>query len=84
MFLNVSARDLDYSTAAEDQVLIADNECQDGFSIAFRVQKFITAISAIPAADVRIQMSEPNRAVVITANTPAPDTLTLCMPMLID
>lgn len=84
MFLNVSARDLDYSTAAEDQVLIADNECQDGFSIAFSVQKFITAMSAIPAADVRIQMSEPNRAVVITANTPAPDTLTLCMPMLID
>lgn len=84
MFLNVSARDLDYSTAAEDQVLIADNECQDGFSIAFSVQKFITAMSAIPATDVRIQMSEPNRAVVITANTPAPDTLTLCMPMLID
>ena len=84
MFLNVSARDLDYSTAAEDQVLIADDECQDGFSIAFSVQKFITAMSAISADDVRIQMSEPNRAVVITANTPAPNTLTLCMPMLID
>lgn len=84
MFLNVSARDLDYSTAAEDQVLIADSECQDGFSIAFSVQKFITAMSAISADDVRIQMSEPNRAVVITANSPAPDTLTLCMPMLID
>lgn len=84
MFLNVSARDLDYSTAAEDQVLIADNECQDGFSIAFNVQKFITAMNAIPANDVRIQMSEPNRAVIITANSPASDTLTLCMPMLID
>lgn len=83
MFLNVSAEDLDYSTAADDQVFIVDSQCSEQFRIGVNAVHIENCLNAIDADNVRMELSEPNRAIVITADNPAPKVLTLCMPTLL-
>ncbi len=83
MFVNISARDMDFGTAASDQVIISDAKCDEYFRIGFNAQSLTAALNALPDGTVRIQMSAPSRAAVITADVPAPDTLALCSPMLL-
>ena len=84
MFLNVCASDIDFSKKAEDQVLITDSKCNDGFTIGFNYHSLIDTVTAIPDDTIRIQLADPSRAGVLTADTPAPTTLTLLMPVLLD
>lgn len=84
MFLDISSRDVDLSTAAEDQVMISDASCQDDFRIGFKYSVLATAVSAIPSDRVRISLSDPARAAVLTSNEPSPSVLTLCMPTIIE
>ena len=84
MFLTVSASDADFSVSGEDQVCIADAQCDDNFRIGLKSTSFQTCINSIPSDTIRMQLLDPTRAVVITANDPAPKVLTLCMPMLLN
>lgn len=84
MFLNVCASDIDFSKKAEDQVLITDSRCDDGFTIGFNYHNLLDTVTAIPDDTIRIQLADPSRAGVLTANTPAPTTLTLLMPILLE
>lgn len=84
MFLNICASDIDFSKKAEDQVLITDSKCNDGFTIGFNYHNLLDTVTAIPDDTIRIQLADPSRAGVLTANTPAPTTLTLLMPILLD
>ena len=83
MFLNVSAEDLDYSTASDDQVFIVDSQCAEQFRIGFNAVRIENSLNAIDADNVRMELSAPNRPIVITADKPAPKVLTLCMPMVL-
>ena len=84
MFLDVSAQDADLSTAADDQVLIVDSQCDEQFRICVNAGRIEYSLNAIDADNVRMQLSAPDRAILITADDPAPKVLTLCMPMLFD
>ena len=84
MFLTVSANDADFSVSGEDQVCIADAQCDDKFRIGLKSTAFQTCINSIPSDTIRMQLLDPTRAVVIAANEPAPKVLTLCMPMILD
>ena len=84
MFLTVSASDADFSVAGEDQVCIADAQCDDNFRMGLKSTAFQTCINSIPSDTIRMQLTDPTRAVVITANEPAPKVMTLCMPMLLN
>ena len=84
MFLTVSASDADFSVSGEDQVCIADAQCDDNFRIGLKSTSFQTCINSIPSDTIRMQLLDPTRAVVITADDPAPKVLTLCMPMLLN
>lgn len=84
MFLNVSARDIDYSTAADDQVFIIDSQCDEQFRIGVKAEHMEDSLNAIDSDNVRMQLSASNRAILITADDPAPQVLTLCMPMILD
>lgn len=83
MFLDVSAKDMDYSTAADDQVFIVDSQCDEKFSIGVNAGRIEDSLNAIDSDNVRMQLSAPDRAIVITADEPAPKVLTLCMPMVL-
>ena len=84
MFLTVSANDEDFAVSGEDQVCIADAQCDDGFRIGLKSTSFQTCINSIPSDTIRMQLLDPTRAVVITADDPAPKVMTLCMPMIIN
>lgn len=84
MFLTVSASDIDFAVSGEDQVCISDAQCDDNFRIGLKSTAFQTCINSIPSDTIRMQLSDPKRAVVITADEPAPKVLTLCMPMVLN
>ena len=84
IFLTVSASDADFSVAGEDQVCIADAQCDDNFRIGLKSTAFQTCINSIPSDTIRMQLLDPTRAVVITADDPAPKVMTLCMPMILN
>lgn len=84
MFLTVSANDVDFSVSGEDQVCIADAQCDDNFRIGLKSTAFQTCINSIPSDTIRMQLLDPTRAVVITADDPAPKVMTLCMPMILN
>lgn len=84
MFLTVSANDADFSVSGEDQVCIADAQCDDKFRIGLKSTAFQTCINSIPSDTIRMQLLDPTRAVVITADDPAPKVMTLCMPMILN
>lgn len=84
LFLTVSARDEDFAVSGEDQVCIDDAQCEDNFRIGLNSTAFQNCINPIPSDFIRMQLLDPTRAVVITANEPAPKVLTLCMPMLLN
>ena len=83
IFLTVSASDADFSVSGEDQVCIADAQCDDNFRIGLKSTSFQTCINSIPSDTIRMQLLDPTRAVVITADDPAPKVMTLCMPMIL-
>ena len=84
MFLTVSASDADFSVSGEDQVCIADAQCDDNFRIGLKSTAFQTCINSISSDTIRMQLLDPTRAVVITADDPAPKVMTLCMPMILN
>lgn len=84
MFLDVSAQDADLSTSADDQVFIVDSQCDEQFRICVNAGRIEDSLNAINSENVRMQLSAPDRAILITADDPAPKVLTLCMPMLFD
>lgn len=83
MFLDVSAQDVDFSTAADDQVFIVDSQCDEQFRIGVNAGRIADSLNAINSDNVRMQLSASDRAILITADNPAPKVLTLCMPMLL-
>ena len=84
IFLTVSASDEDFAVSGEDQVCIADAQCEDNFRIGLKSTSFQTCINSIPSDTIRMQLLDPTRAVVITADDPAPKVMTLCMPMILN
>ena len=84
MFLTVSASDADFSVSGEDQVCIADAQCDDNFRIGLKSTSFQTCINSIPSDTIRMQLLDAYHAVVITADDPAPKVMTLCMPMVLN
>ena len=84
MFLTVSANDADFSVSGEDQVCIADAQCDDNFRIGLKSTSFQTCINSIPSDTIRMQLLDASHAVVITADDPAPKVMTLCMPMILN
>ena len=83
-FLNLSAQDTDFARAAEDQVSLLSDDCPDNFYIGISTNEICNCLQTIPSDTVRIAVSDPTRAMVITADDPAPCIMTLCMPMLIN
>lgn len=84
IFLTVSASDADFAVSGEDQVCIADAQCDDNFRIGLKSTSFQTCINSIPSDTIRMQLLDASHAVVITADDPAPKVMTLCMPMILN
>lgn len=84
MFLNVSAQDIDFSFAGEDQVLINDSECPEDFRIGFSWVSLQDSLSAIPSENITLHLADSTRVGTVTSDDPSGKVLTLAMPMLLN
>lgn len=84
MFLDISAQDLDFNMSANDQVLITDGTCPEGYRIGFKASSMLNALAPIQSETVCLHLGDPSRAGVITANESSPRALTLLIPMILD
>ena len=84
MFLDVEAQDIDFSMAANDQVIITDSNCPEDHRIAFKASSLLDSLAPIPSDTICLHLSDPSRAGVITANESSPRALTLLMPMILE
>lgn len=84
MFLDIAAQDLDFSMAANDQVLINDSNCPEDHHIGFKASSLLDTLAPIPSDTVCLHLGDPSRAATITANESSPLALTLLMPMSIN
>ena len=84
MFLDVAAQDIDFSMAANDQVIITDSNCPEDHCIAFKASSLLDSLAPIPSDTICLHLSDPSRAGVITANESSPRALTLLMPMIME
>ena len=83
MFLTVSASNIDVAVSGEDQVFVANAQCEDNFRIGMNFSAFQACVNSIPSDTIRMQLLDSSHAVVLTADEPAPKVLTLCMPMML-
>lgn len=84
MFLDISAQYLDFNISANDQVLITDGTCPEGYRIGFKASSMLNALAPIQSDTVCLHLGGPSRAGVITANESSPRALTLLLPMILD
>lgn len=84
MFLDISAQYLDFNISANDQVLITDDTCPEGYRIGFKASSMLNALAPIQSDTVCLHLGDPSRAGVITANESSPRALTLLLPMILD
>lgn len=84
MFLDIAAQDLDFSMAANDQVLINDSNCPEDHHIGFKASSLLDTLAPIPSDTVCLHLGDPSRAATITANESSPLALTLLMPMIMN
>lgn len=82
LFVTLKAENVDFSTYAEDQVVLLDSQCREDFVIGFNSLYFANIIGAINSDIVRMQMNEVTSPCIFTSDTPSPTVLTLCMPTL--
>ena len=84
MFLDVAAQDIDFSRAANDQVIITDSTCPEDHRIAFKASSLLDSLAPISSDTICLHLGDPSRAGVITANESSPRALTLLMPMILE
>lgn len=83
MFINVSADDMDFFTSAEDQVLLTDANCKEGFRIGFTAHYLLDALAAIPTETVKMGLVDKFRPGVLTTPDPSSSITAICMPVII-
>lgn len=84
MFVNVLSRNNEYATSSNEQVFITDAHCNEDFAIGINSTNLLNTLNAIDADTIRMDLSDPTRPCLCTADDPSPRVLTICMPMRLD
>lgn len=84
LFVKISAQDEDFGTSAADEVVIISADCPDHFKIGFKASSLADVINTIDGTTIRLSLSDPTHAGVVTEDNPSPRVTTLVMPLLIN
>lgn len=84
LFVKISAQDEDFGTSAADEVVIISADCPDHFKIGFNAHSLADVINTIDGTTIRLSLSDPTHAGVVTEDVPSPRVTTLVMPLLIN
>lgn len=79
--LQLTAEDTDYSRSATENLTSTECTLPEGFAIGFRSSDMMTELSAISTENVRIALTAPERAAILTEDATNSTFLELLMPM---
>lgn len=83
MFVNLTAEDIDFATSAHEDVTAIDCTLPDRYAIGFKSTALLECLSCVEGDEVLIQLSSPDRPMLIKENDPNSPLTCLVMPMLI-
>ncbi len=78
------AEDIDFSRRANEQLPSEDCTLPDGFAIGLRASHFQTVLSAVSTENVRLELTAPERAMIIREDSANSTLVELLMPMKLD
>ncbi len=85
MFVTLSADDLDFSRSAHEDLTLAEVEkactMPTGFAIGFDYSRMVKLLNTISTDNVRVEMSDPSRAMLIKEDAENSALTELLMPM---
>lgn len=84
LFLQLTTDDIDFSRSAQEELPMDDCTLPEGFAIGINYQYFLTLLSAISTEKVRIELTAPNRAIILREDATNSTLLELVMPMQLD
>lgn len=85
--LMLSAQDIDFSRAAEEQVTLlnaGDTTLPDGFEIGFKLTTMLSLLDLAETDNVILHVADPSRAMLLTEEDKNSSLTLLLMPMLIN
>lgn len=85
MFVNLSAADIDFSKSASENLTLAEVEnpltLPDNFAIGIKASQLMNLLGNISTDNVRVELSAPNRPLLLKEDADNSVLLELCMPM---
>ena len=81
LFLQMTADDVDFSRSAHEELSMDDCTLPEGFAIGLNYPCLLTLLSAISTEKVRIELSAPERPLILKEDANNSTLLELLMPM---
>lgn len=83
LLLTIGADDIDYSRASSEDVMLLDSTLPEGYKISANVQHLLRLFSQVSTENIRLFLSEPNRAFLVKDDDNNTPVTQLGMPMIL-
>lgn len=83
LLLTIGADDIDYSRASSEDVMLLESTLPEGYKISANVQHLLRLFSQVSTENIRLFLSEPNRAFLVKDDDNNTPVTQLGMPMMI-
>lgn len=84
MFLALNAKDLDFAQVGNEELQSEECTVPDGFKIGFNYKNLLKMIGCVATDNIRIELSDATRAVLLKEEDPNSTTECIVMPMVIE
>lgn len=81
LLLTIGADDIDYSRASSEDVMLLESTLPEGYKISANVQHLLRLFSQVSTENIRLFLSEPNRAFIVKDDDNNTPVTQLGMPM---
>lgn len=83
LLLTIGADDIDYSRASSEDVMLLESTLPEGYKISANVQHLLRLFSQVSTENIRLFLSEPNRAFLVKDDDNNTPVTQLGMPMIL-
>lgn len=82
--VKLSSEDLDFACKSDEVVQCSELEAPDNFCIGVKGSNVIQQLSCVASENVRVEFSDPSRAIIIREDDPNSSLVLLVMPLLLN
>jgi DNA polymerase-3 subunit beta len=83
LLLTIGADDIDYSRASSEDVMLLESTLPEGYKISANVQHLLRLFAQVSTENIRLFLSEPNRAFLVKDDDNNTPVTQLGMPMIL-